>query len=380
LCSTLATTYLSDIFGIFFASSLNFYITVFQNFENSGKKSVNIRGIKATESPVFVCLRDFEFLKGMKFLADHEIEGLCARLDRRVMGTVTLDGRILLFSYKREDNPGSPHPLDKVRSASGKTATSSSSPPSSSSVFDFESAVAAGTGRGSRSNSGAGDVVDSLPVQIGVPLRSRSNTMDSTTSHYTAGGTRVRKGKSRSGSLSDLNEEKAAMILDFIQEALNTAFPDHDFSVTSTDQFVDEGSCDNVIEKVNSKMAELTTSDPDILKTMWSTLNGCMQLNKCECYSYTPPPSEDPFGEFALWSYHYFFHSQELERLCYLTCIASNTMIRRSSSNPYSNDDESSDSSIESESRDHSHTLNDTFEDEEHGGMGMGDYSDSDGG
>jgi len=281
----------------------------------------------------------------LKYISDSDLESISSRLDRREMGAFTLDGRILLFSFKDEDTMS--HTAASMAVADE---------PGSSGVFDFASSV--------------------------VPGRPRSASVDSVSSSSSLHFQKVRRGKSRSGSLSDLGDFTGTILLKYCQEALNTAFPDFDFSITKADQFKDEGNCDNVIRKINQSLSELTVTEPDILAKLWGSINACMDLQKCDAYSYTPPPQEDPFGHSALWSFHYFFICKEKEKVCYFTCIASNKLLRQI--NPYSNDDDGNlsisdsggdlGSSQGSQDGDGSDGMNDlSFEDE-----GMSGVSDSD--
>jgi len=264
----------------------------------------------------------------MKYIADADIEMVSNKLDRREMGSLLLDGRVLVFSYRPED----------VQSPPSSASLAMVDGDSSSDVFNF------------------GDEVSSRP---------RSASLDSTGTSSSTHYPKVRRGKSRSGSLSDLGEVTGNLILKYCQEALNTAFPHYEFSVTIAQQFKDE-ECNGVIDNVNRALAELTMNDADILKELWGAVDGCMEMSKCSCYSYTPPPHEDPFGQRAVWSFHYFFINKEKQRICYFSCIAQ-AIIHRAQ-NPYTNDDEdasmSDDGGSSSQAGSSMDGMNDTFEDD----------------
>lgn len=123
------------------------------------------------------------------------------------------------------------------------------------------------------------------------------------------------------------NADKVVVVpgvfLNLIQ-TLNAAQLDHDFSQLTADSFV-LVPLSEAIQTVNSYLAELTVRSPTFLHYLWKEVNESMdsQLSACEVYRLADANLVDDLEDGIVWSFHYFFCSKELKRICYFRVNAS---------------------------------------------------------
>lgn len=76
----------------------------------------------------------------------------------------------------------------------------------------------------------------------------------------------------RSTSLGDLSTNSTRRLLIDLISTLNASFPDYDFSVVKPDSFIAQ-DLSEVVQKVNSALAELTTQNSMFIHDMWLAIN-----------------------------------------------------------------------------------------------------------
>jgi len=101
--------------------------------------------------------------------------------------------------------------------------------------------------------------------------------------------------------------------------ALNTVFPDYDFSSVQAEHFVNGPNLRSIIEYVNSVLGPVVPDYDEFSTKLWMTLDQEMCLHDCEIYSYVAPePESDPFNEEAnLWCLNYFFYNRKVKRVLF---------------------------------------------------------------
>jgi len=154
-----------------------------------------------------------------------------------------------------------------------------------------------------RSNSNASvDSKSARPKVVPVPLRRRAS------------------------SLGDINKPSARRLLVDLILTLNNSFPDFDFATTKPEQFHIIQNVQQVMQTVNSYLAEIEVENPNFLTRMWMAIDDVINIKKCDIFTYKPlmDEYEDPLYDNALWSFNYFFYNEELQRICYFTCVAEN--------------------------------------------------------
>lgn len=110
------------------------------------------------------------------------------------------------------------------------------------------------------------------------------------------------------------------LFVDLIQ-TLNASMTDYDFTELKPESFI-QISCSEVVQKINSHLAELTAENPTFLADMWRSIDNAIgNLGKCEAFQLI----DDPFADemLTVWSFHYFLYNKELRRICYFSCAAS---------------------------------------------------------
>ena len=117
-----------------------------------------------------------------------------------------------------------------------------------------------------------------------------------------------------------MQKSTTKLFVDLIQ-TLNASLADYDFTELKPESFI-QISCTEVVQKINSHLAELTAEKPTFLSDMWRSIDNAVgNLGKCEAFQLI----DDPFADemLTVWSFHYFLHNKELRRICYFSCAAS---------------------------------------------------------
>lgn len=106
---------------------------------------------------------------------------------------------------------------------------------------------------------------------------------------------------------------------------LNESFPDYDFARTKHSQFVVQDAA-TVIRRVNTNLNDLAgrqVAGGRFLDKLWGTVDEAMNIRKCDIFSYVSDMDGDPFSDSGcLWSFNYFFVSQELKQILFFSCVA----------------------------------------------------------
>jgi hypothetical protein len=120
----------------------------------------------------------------------------------------------------------------------------------------------------------------------------------------------------------DLSTIKATtkLFVDLIQ-TLNASLVDYDFTTLKPESFT-QVSCGEIVQKVNSNLAELTAEKSNFLADMWRNIDNAIGgLGKCEAFQLIDDPFADDMS--TVWSWHFFLHNKEQRRICYFSCAAS---------------------------------------------------------
>ena len=139
------------------------------------------------------------------------------------------------------------------------------------------------------------------------------------------------------------DSEKNTTAVNLIQ-TLHASLYGYDFSslMMNTDSFVLVSMMD-VIKEVNGALVEFTMHDDGFLGSLWTNIDGVIDLSKCTIYKLTDDPFVDPDGG-TLWSFHYFFCNREAKRIIYFTCHATNKFRNAMDSyDEYNTDDDNMD-------------------------------------
>lgn len=157
-------------------------------------------------------------------------------------------------------------------------------------------------------------------------IRGRSNSNASVDSKVTRSRVTPVPLRRRASSLGDINKPSTRRLLVDLILTLNNSFPDFDFATTKPEQFHIIQNLQQVMQTVNSYLAEIEVENPNFLTRMWMAIDEVINIKKCDIFTYKPlmDEYEDPLYDNALWSFNYFFYNEELQRICYFTCVAEN--------------------------------------------------------
>lgn len=117
-----------------------------------------------------------------------------------------------------------------------------------------------------------------------------------------------------------LQKSTTRLFVDLIQ-TLNASLADYDFTDLKPESFT-QISCSEVVQKINSHLAQLTAEKCNFLADMWRSIDsaiGC--LGKCEAFQLIDDPFSDEMSN--VWSFHYFLYNKDTKRICYFSCAAS---------------------------------------------------------
>ena len=110
------------------------------------------------------------------------------------------------------------------------------------------------------------------------------------------------------------------LFVDLIQ-TLNASLADYDFTELKPESFT-QINCSEVVQNVNSHLAELTAEKSNFLADLWRSIDNAIGgLGKCEAFQLIDDPFADEMS--TVWSFHFFLHNKELKRICYFSCAAS---------------------------------------------------------
>lgn len=102
--------------------------------------------------------------------------------------------------------------------------------------------------------------------------------------------------------------------------ALNSMYPDYDFSAVRPEEFIEETNYDLVVHSINAALARAMSLDPDLGPALWAAIEEVIKPKECSIYSYIPDVESNPFGECSLWSFNYFMFNKSLKRVLFFTC------------------------------------------------------------
>eukprot|EP01039_Chlorochromonas_danica_P004280 gene4279-4700_t len=161
------------------------------------------------------------------------------------------------------------------------------------------------------------------PPPLGSPSANNVNVTTTATATATAPSPSPSSKDSDKAVVAVPGGGSGTVILNLIQ-TLNAAQLDHDFSQLTADSFLLVPLAE-AIQTVNSYLAELTVRSPTFLHSLWKEVNESMdsQLSGCEVYRLADVSLVDDLEDGIVWSFHYFFCSKELKRICYFRVNAS---------------------------------------------------------
>ena len=116
-----------------------------------------------------------------------------------------------------------------------------------------------------------------------------------------------------------LQKSTTKLFVDLIQ-TLNASLADYDFTDLKPESF-SQISCAEVVQNINSLLAELTADKANFLSDMWRSIDIAIgSLVKCGAFQLIEDPYSDEMSN--LWSFHYFLYNKESKRICYFSCAA----------------------------------------------------------
>ena len=116
-----------------------------------------------------------------------------------------------------------------------------------------------------------------------------------------------------------LSQSSSRKLFGYLIGALNSTFPDHDFSTIQPDNFTLLPSTAELITKVNSYL--ISSGKSSGLDWIWQTINTHMELEQCICFQFEPQQSFlDDLG--VIWSNMYFIFNKKKKRVAFLYLLA----------------------------------------------------------
>ena len=232
----------------------------------------------------------------MKYLENDKLNHLTSELTDAVTHSRMINGRLECFTTKRIQNE------KKYAHQLGEKYVEE---------LEREEEVMAET----RKRSASVSVIEG--ALLTTSKRARATSFDST------------ERSTQRSALGDFFELGTRRLMTDLILTLNACFPDYDFSNVRPSQFV-KMSPIVVVKAVNSKLNELYSQKPLLLKNLWDAIDEAMTLNETEVYSYVPNDDlsfltqtllDDGSQQNALWSFNYFFVNKHLKRILFFSCV-----------------------------------------------------------
>jgi hypothetical protein len=128
--------------------------------------------------------------------------------------------------------------------------------------------------------------------------------------------------RSLSGSDNDTADENNSLIagtvsrktLFNLNQAMNTAYPDYDFSTKTASSFMYYPNFEQVKEIVDKHLGATVDSYSQLQHNLWDAIMTAICPLECNIYSYVPSCEGDPFED-SMWSLNFLFFNRTLKRI-----------------------------------------------------------------
>jgi hypothetical protein len=184
-----------------------------------------------------------------------------------------------------------------------------------------------------------------LPVLPGSGRSHRSESTEGKPSTAQVQAGHQIKHFSQRTALGDFTDQSTRKLMTNLILTLNASFPDYDFSSVKPTDFA-KIDVSQVMQHCNERLSEVAaTKSASFLTDLWTAVDGQIQLQDCDVYSYQPvvgDEQDDPLhfltetlvqssdenmtvetdtSQTLLWSLNYFFVNRHLKRIIFFTCI-----------------------------------------------------------
>jgi hypothetical protein len=123
------------------------------------------------------------------------------------------------------------------------------------------------------------------------------------------------------GSMTDYSTRK---LLVQLITTMNHAFIDYDFSNVSVHNFYHELDSQSAMTTINNlflnEMDQMKVND-HFRTDFWASVDECIELDKCDVYSFQPDDDSD-INSGKLWVTYYFFFNKKLKKIVFLEAHA----------------------------------------------------------
>lgn len=132
----------------------------------------------------------------------------------------------------------------------------------------------------------------------------------------------------RDSPLGPLAQPSTKSLLINLIMAMNSSFPEYDFSKLTPEHFVPMKDLNVVVSTINYNLAILAERvHRGFLADLWRAFRSCIDLNAAEVYSYVPDLGSGPHAE-ALWSFDYFFYDKAAKRILFFSCVTTSRQVQ----------------------------------------------------
>lgn len=153
----------------------------------------------------------------------------------------------------------------------------------------------------------------------------------------------------KKAGVSSESSLQGSLFIDLVQTLNASLGPDYSFSALKPEDFT-VLSVGDAIRDVNEHLAELTAERSTFLSDMWKEIDSAIGgINKCECFRLNSCPFREELP--TMWSFHYLFHSKDVKRIGFFSCVAI-TKTRKSSIAFFDDDDDEDDMQIDDDDAD----------------------------
>ena len=129
------------------------------------------------------------------------------------------------------------------------------------------------------------------------------------------------KSLSRNNSSQSYENNKSEQIspnqhkFQILKSAIETSFPDFDFSYATPDHFRYILSPEAAQNSIYMSLSTYFTSAADFSSKLWLTLENEIQLNNCDIYSYEPTCTDAFTAMGSVWKMSYFFYNVKQKKI-----------------------------------------------------------------
>lgn len=256
----------------------------------------------------------------MKFLSVPSLEKYSLELSHIDLGDIIIHGRIEAYSCKPTDEEKKLHKKlnSSLVQSPSITATHSHSPKINSTYSPNSNVIL---------NS-----IEPLSTALHTNHAIHHSNSNSSITVNSMSNNTVSNDNSTQ-SLNNLNDTQTRKLLVQLITTMNNVFTDYDFSShidRISSKFIYEQSTQSAITTINNLFINSITDqfNPSFRTDIWRVIDECIELDKCDVYSYNDELNELNSGK--LWFSNYFFYNKKLKKIVFLEAHAVNKLHRDS--------------------------------------------------